>query len=450
MKKSSKKILSIALAAAMSSGMMSAFANTVSIDKVDVLNGASEVATTYEAGGFSNITLSPEQMMRVTVKLSGEDGATEALGSGDVTFLSYNSQVDASENPMALDNKSIQYVDQVPTSSVEGQNYRTAVVTFRPRIDAGAFVAKAGGTDANEAVSFNYTVAVPKSDMTFTGTNVSFEEGGTATFTLKDKDGNDFDANTNIVVKDGETTVDSSKVSYENGVLSVKDLSVGTHSITVEIDGYNVPAAVSVTVSQKKPTGPEEGDKDNAQNKLENAVGSISSVGTGEVTLTGSVSTTAGTYTISYTIENEGAGAEIKDGKLVLKTGTFGAKVQLKADLGNGVEETKTVYLVQGEGKDVSFGNLDMIADSDGKDAFGDDSAFGDVGEHDYTAAAAELLNLALGRGSINNVPQGAVDINLDGKVTLAEYRMFKLLLDKNEYYYVPSNFAAARQNANK
>lgn len=450
MKKSSKKILSIALAAAMSSGMMSAFANTVSIDKVEVLNDASNVATTYSADSLSNITLSPEQMMRVTVKLSGDEDATEALGSGDVTFLSYNSQVDASENPVALDNASIQYVDQVSTSAVEAQKYRTATVTFRPRINAGAFVAKAGGTDANQAASFNYTVAVPKSNMTFTGTNVSFEEGGTATFSLKNKDGENFDANTNIVVKDGETAVDSSKVSYANGVLSVTGLSVGTHSITVEIEGYNVPSAVSVTVTQKKPTGPAAGDKDNAQNGLDNAVGNISSVGKGEVALTESVSTSAGEYTITYTIENEGAGAEIKDGKLVLKSGTFGAKVQLKADLGNGVEETKTVYLVQGEGKDVSFGNLDMIADDEGNDAFDDDTAFSSVGEHDYTAAAAELLNLALGRGSINNVPQGAVDINLDGKVTLAEYRMFKLLLDKNESYYVPSNFANARQNANK
>lgn len=447
MKNCGKKILSVALAAAMSCSMISAFANTVSIESIKVLNNASDTtaaALTKDAA----VSLTPEQLLQVTVKLSPDSGAT--LSAGDITFLSYKG------DGTTLDNTTIQYVDQ-QTTTIDN-NAGTATITFRPRtgLGMGTFTAKAGGTDVTTAESFNYTVAEASKTMTMTGTNVSFEVGGTATFELKDKDSAAFADGTAMTVKNGTTTLTTTTsdtdvyYAYASGVLSVYNLPVGNHNISVSIDGYN-DASAAVVVTAKTPTGPSDEDKNNAQNGLDNAIGNISK-GTSEIDLPSTVTTTEKPdgYTISYTIEDTNSNAAISGGKLTLKEGKFGAKVQLKADLGNGVSNTKTVYLfATGTNEDsISFGNIDMIAAADGSDAFDDDTSFEAIGSHDYTAAAAEILNLALGRGNIANVPKGAVDINLDGTVTLAEYRMFKLLIDSSEAYYVPSNFAAARSSA--
>lgn len=447
MKNCGKKILSVALAAAMSCSMISAFANTVSIESIKVLNNASDAGA---AADKSSVSLTPEQLLQVTVKLSPESGAT--LSAGDITFLSY------SGDGTKLDNTTIQYVDQQTATIAEDKTNGTATITFRPRTGwgTGTFTAKAGGTDVTTAESFNYTVAEASKTMTMTGTNVSFEVGGTATFELKDKDSAAFADGTAMTVKNGTTTLTTTTsdtdvyYAYASGVLSVYNLPVGNHNISVSIDGYN-DASAAVVVTAKTPTGPSDEDKNNAQNGLDNAIGNISK-GTSEIDLPSTVTTTEKPdgYTISYTIEDTNSNAAISGGKLTLKEGKFGAKVQLKADLGNGVSNTKTVYLfATGTNEDsISFGNIDMIAAADGSDAFDDDANFAAIGSHDYTAAAAEILNLALGRGNIANVPKGAVDINLDGTVTLAEYRMFKLLIDSSEAYYVPSNFAAARSSA--
>ena len=450
MKNCGKKILSVALAAAMSCSMISAFANTVSIESIKVLNNASDAGT---AADKSSVSLTPEQLLQVTVKLSPESGAT--LSAGDITFLSYKPAEDGAEQ--VLDNTTIQYVDQ-QTTTIDN-NAGTATITFRPRtgLGKGTFTAKAGGTDVTTAESFNYTVAEASKTMTMTGTNVSFEVGGTATFELKDKDSAAFADGTAMTVKNGTTTLTTTTsdidvyYAYASGVLSVYNLPVGNHNISVSIDGYN-DASAAVVVTAKTPTGPSATDKDNAQNGLDNAIGNISK-GTSEIDLPSTVTTTEKPdgYTIRYTIEDTNSNAEISGGKLTLKEGKFGAKVQLKADLGNGVSNTKTVYLFkEGVTEDsISFGNIDMIAAADGSDAFDDDASFAAIdSNYDYTAAAAEILNLALGRGNIANVPKGAVDINLDGNVTLAEYRMFKLLIDSSETYYVPSKFAAARSSA--
>lgn len=445
MKNCGKKILSVALAAAMSCSMISAFANTVSIESIKVLNNASDAG---KAADKSSVSLTPEQLLQVTVKLSLDSGAT--LSAGDITFLSY------SGDGIKLDNTTIQYVDQ-QTTTIDN-NAGTATITFRPRtgLGTGTFTAKAGGTDVTTAESFNYTVAEASKTMTMTGTNVSFEVGGTATFELKDKDSAAFADGTAMTVKNGTTTLTTTTsdtdvyYAYASGVLSVYNLPVGNHNISVSIDGYN-DASAAVVVTAKTPAGPSDEDKNNAQTGLDDVIGGISAKGTSEITLTDKVTTEANPdgYTISYTIEDTNSNAEISGGKLTLKEGKFGAKVQLKADLGNGVSNTKTVYLfATGTNEDsISFGNIDMIAAADGSDAFDDDTSFEAIGSHDYTAAAAEILNLALGRGNIANVPKGAVDINLDGTVTLAEYRMFKLLIDSNETYYVPSAFAAARSS---
>lgn len=463
MKICGKKLLSLALAAAMSGCMVSAYANTVEITDVKVLSGPEDtMGKAFKKDGSDKFTgsLSPEQLLQVTVKLSGDSGA--AIESGDVSFLSYDSVVDTEGSGKVLDNSTIQYVDQKESDEVANETYRTATITFRPRLDAGSFVAKAGGTDVSEADSFSYTVAEALKTMTMTGKKVSFEVGGTATFELKDENSAAFADSTAMTVKNNatelSTTLSDTNVyyGYSNGILSVYNLPVGSHNISVSIEGYN-DASDTVNVTAKTPVGPTEQDKENAEKGLKDAVNSISSKGS-EVILPTTVKTTENPdgYTIGYTIADAGSSnAQISGGKLTLKDNAFGAKVQLTADLGNGVTETKTIYLFK-EGTtedDISFGNVEMIADAAGSDAFANDDEFSTVIENNpaaLTTATAEILNLALGRGDIANVPKGAVDINLDGNVTLAEYRMFKLLIstDEADAYYKPSNFAAARQRA--
>ena len=447
MKNCGKKILSVALAAAMSCSMISAFANTVSIESIKVLNNASDAGT---AADKSSVSLTPEQLLQVTVKLSPESGAT--LSAGDITFLSYKPAEDGAEQ--VLDNTTIQYVDQ-QTTTIDN-NAGTATITFRPRtgLGTGTFTAKAGGTDVSTADTFSYTVAEEDADMTMTLSNATVEAGGSITVTLASGETKIVGATVKATKSDDSTVVNAVESEAKDGTYILTFATAGTYSVSVDkVEGYKQVAAQNVTVTAKTPTGPSDEDKNNAQNGLDNAIGNISK-GTSEIDLPSTVTTTEKPdgYTISYTIEDTNSNAEISGGKLTLKEGKFGAKVQLKADLGNGVSNTKTVYLfATGTNEDsISFGNIDMIAAADGSDAFDDDTSFEAIGSHDYTAAAAEILNLALGRGNIANVPKGAVDINLDGTVTLAEYRMFKLLIDSSEAYYVPSNFAAARDSATK
>ncbi len=442
MKNCGKKILSVALAAAMSCSMISAFANTVSIESIKVLNNASDAGT---AADKSSVSLTPEQLLQVTVKLSPDSGAT--LSAGDITFLSYKG------DGTTLDNTTIQYVDQ-QTTTIDN-NAGTATITFRPRtgLGTGTFTAKAGGTDVSTADTFSYTVAEEDADMTMTLSNATVEAGGSITVTLASGETKIAGATVKATKSDDSTVVNAVESEAKDGTYILTFATAGTYSVSVDkVEGYKQVAAQNVTVTAKTPTGPSDEDKNNAQTGLDDAIGGISAKGAGELTLPEKV-TTAGNsegYTISYTIEDTKSNAEISGGKLTLKEGKFGAKVQLKADLGNGVSNTKTVYLfATGTNEDsISFGNIDMIAAADGSDAFDDDTSFEAIGSHDYTAAAAEILNLALGRGNIANVPKGAVDINLDGNVTLAEYRMFKLLIDSSETYYVPSAFAAARSSA--
>ncbi len=442
MKNCGKKILSVALAAAMSCSMISAFANTVSIESIKVLNNASDAGT---AADKSSVSLTPEQLLQVTVKLIPDSDAT--LSAGDITFLSYK------EGETTLDNTTIQYVDQ-QTTTIDN-NAGTATITFRPRtgLGTGTFTAKAGGTDVTTAESFNYTVAEADADMAMTLSGTTVEAGGSITVTLASGETKIAGATVKATKSDDSTVVNAVESEAKDGTYTLTLATAGTYSVSVDkVEGYKQVAAQTVTVTAKTPTGPSDEDKNNAQTGLDDAIGGISAKGAGELILPEKVITAGNSegYTINYTIEDADSNAEISGGKLTLKEGKFGAKVQLKADLGNGVSNTKTVYLFATgtDEESISFGNIDMIAAADGSDAFDDDTSFAAISDYDYTAAAAEILNLALGRGDIANVPKGAVDINLDGTVTLAEYRMFKLLIDSSEAYYVPSNFAAARSSA--
>ena len=445
MKNCGKKILSVALAAAMSCSMISAFANTVSIESIKVLNNASDAGT---AADKSSVSLTPEQLLQVTVKLSPESSAT--LSAGDITFLSYKPAEDGAEQ--VLDNTTIQYVDQ-QTTTIDN-NAGTATITFRPRtgLGKGTFTAKAGGTDVTTAESFNYTVAEASKTMTMTADTQTITAGGSVVITLKDSDGAPVDGAAVTATAENVTAV--SGTTDSKGQCTLTFTTAGTYTISAVKDNYTLGSTITVQVNSASTSVPTE-DVDSAKAGLENAIKNIPTNGKlSSITLPSNKVITDNNqngYEIKYEISSNAA-VQLTGNELKLADNYFGAKVQLTAKLGDNVADTKTVYLFKdGVTEDnISFGNIDMIAAADGSDAFDDDTSFEAIGSHDYTAAAAEILNLALGRGNIANVPKGAVDINLDGTVTLAEYRMFKLLIDSSEVYYVPSNFAAARDSATK
>lgn len=444
MKNCGKKILSVALAAAMSCSMISAFANTVSIESIKVLNNASDAGT---AADKSSVSLTPEQLLQVTVKLSPESGAT--LSAGDITFLSYKPAEDGAEQ--VLDNTTIQYVDQ-QTTTIDN-NAGTATITFRPRtgLGKGTFTAKAGGTDVTTAESFNYTVAEASKTMTMTADTQTITAGGSVVITLKDSDGAPVDGA--AVTATAENVTAASGTTDSKGQCTLTFTTAGTYTISAVKDNYTLGSTITVQVNSASTSVPTE-DVDSAKAGLENAIKNIPTNGKlSSITLPSNKVITDNNqngYEIKYEISSNAA-VQLTGNELKLADNYFGAKVQLTAKLGDNVADTKTVYLFK-DGvteDDISFGNIDMIADSEGNDAFDDDASFAAIdSNYDYTAAAAEILNLALGRGNIANVPKGAVDINLDGTVTLAEYRMFKLLIDSSETYYVPSKFAAARSSA--
>lgn len=446
MKNCGKKILSVALAAAMSCSMISAFANTVSIESIKVLNNASDAGT---AADKSSVSLTPEQLLQVTVKLSPESGAT--LSAGDITFLSYKPAEDGAEQ--VLDNTTIQYVDQ-QTTTIDN-NAGTATITFRPRtgLGKGTFTAKAGGTDVTTAESFNYTVAEASKTMTMTADTQTITAGGSVVITLKDSDGAPVDGA--AVTATAENVTAASGTTDSKGQCTLTFTTAGTYTISAVKDNYTLGSTITVQVNSASTSVPTE-DVDSAKAGLENAIKNIPTNGKlSSITLPSNKVITDNNqngYEIKYEISSNAA-VQLTGNELKLADNYFGAKVQLTAKLGDNVADTKTVYLFK-DGvteESISFGNIDMIAAADGSDAFGDDTSFAAIdSNYDYTAAAAEILNLALGRGNIANVPKGAVDINLDGNVTLAEYRMFKLLIDSSETYYVPSAFAAARSSATK
>lgn len=445
--KRGKRLFALAMSTAMTLCSVSAFANTISIDEIRVLNSADDMGTVCTTG----VELTSEQLLKVTVKLT--PGTDESLGTSDqITFLSFAKDTAVSE----LANTNIQFVEQSDIVTDE-DGTGTATFTFRPRLAVGEYTVKAGGTDVTSAASFDYTVKAPTYDMTMTLSATTVTEGETVTVTLKNKDNGALTGATVTATPTTGTAVTATESSDNDGTYTFSNLAVGKYSVTASATGYNNATVQTLVVNAKQTVTIPEDDRDSVKEDLNNKIDGIESVGTAEVTLPSDKVGGSGDsdgYDVSYTITNTEVNdkVEMNDNKITLKDNVFGAKVEIKVTVGD-IETTKTVYLVKEGGDKVSFGNLELISDSTGGDAFDDDESFSEAvttNESKLVTTAAEILNLALGRGDISKLPQGAVDINLDGKVTLAEYRMFKQLISTSEddAFYKPSNFATARSSA--
>ena len=428
MKICGKKLIAgaAALAMAMACSPIGGFAteNSVSITKVEILNDGTEatVAKTVEnpTAATTGITLTTAQLMRVTAELKD---STPANIAGEISFLSNF----GGEN-ITLDNSTIQYVDQ---QTYDGTTAVT--ITFRPRTTInnggiGTFVAKAGGTDVATAATFNYTVEAPKSNMTFTATtSTSIKPNESVSFSLKDGETNVTDAT--IQAKNGDTVYNAT-YDGNTGLYTITFAAAGTYTVTATKEGYNTPTTITVTVVENT-TVPDD-KKEEVTNGLKDGLNNVTQ-GAPESTLPSK----AGDYDVEYTITVPGNKITQDGNKISLKEGVFAAKVTVTAKVGEDIEEQKVIYLVSDPNADIAFGNLGLVSTDSGSDAFADDTAFENVrGTTDVTLTQVEALNYALGRKDITESPiKTAIDYDKDGYVVLAEYRMFKLMLEGNEIY---------------
>lgn len=460
MKKRGKKLLAGAAALAMSCSMVTGWANGVEIVDVKVLNSASDEGTSFtknsETGKFEG-SLTADQMLKVTVKLTDDSAA---IAAGDVTFLSNIA------NAETLNNDSIQYVDQQTVSTEKGE----ATITFRPRmtigdVGKGAFIAKAGGTDVATTAEFNYTVVAPSVPLS-ASIGGTITEGNDAVINLSVPDGKDMP--TAVTVKDGETVLETG-ISYDSTVktLTVSNLKPGTHNLTISADGY-VSTSVQVVVESAEvivDSGDTGSVTTGIQDKLAGMTPSNGSVKLPTGTVTGGGTNT--NYNVSYTVTTPDESKIVRgaDGTISLATvgegenakKVFAAKITVTASVGttNPITSNKDIYLVADPDVNVSFGNINLISTSTGADAFLSDTNFsdakeaaGDSFEATKVAIQTEVLNYALERRSpseLDNVVKPTVDYDLNGKVTLSEYRMLKLMLEGSNANFTPSKLDTAR-----
>lgn len=464
MKICGKKLIAGAAALAMTCSMVGVFAdeapaasgNAVTITKVEVLNDGGTVAQEYQSTN-TGISLTTEQLMRVTAVLKNGTGESATPTAGEISFLSNIKNSDGSE--VTLNNGTIQYVDQQTYNAGEND---AVIITFRPRTSIGetgkgTFIAKAGGTNVATAATFDYTVVAPKKNMTVDPTSKEITQGDENVSFILTPD-------SSLEIKTVRVTENNTEISgctFAGNTLTIPtaSLAVGTHPFVISADGYN-PISVTVSVKAKQQEITEE-DKPGVSTGIENALEPAPKQDETDKSFAFKEKVTVNNtdYTIEYSVPTEESGkVTINGNKLTLKDGVFAAKVQLTAKVGV-VSETKPVYLIP---KDVtvSYGNLELISNADGSDAFDPSKvttqdAFMNVvnsNQNSILAARTEALNIALKEGAYANNPIAldAIDFNYDNKVVLAEYRIFKLMLEGTNEIHTFKNVTDARKNYSK
>ena len=447
MKRKFRMVAAIGAFALLSSASICASAqNSVAVQKVDILGMDGNIARTYTA--VDNITLTPSELMQVTIQLSDE--AKAAVKEGEVTFLSY---VDGEEN--ALSNDNIQYIDQ-KTSDDSG----SVVIRFRPRttIGQGEFAARIGGVNVAEAGSFSYTVAEADKTMSLTG-SAAITEGSTeaAAFTLDP-----------VPTSDVTVTIDKGKAGSEKvlaateysctpegtlSILNAGSYAVGEHTVTVSAEGYTDASAKFEVL--KKTVDVTDEEKAELEKKLTEITATPVEGNAKSVTLPGVVTAGEKEFAVSYTLKDNANNNVTLDGTtLTLASDVFAAKVVVTAKVGDSITGDNRIYIVPADTK-IAFGNIGLFADANGGDAFADDDSFKAVldnsdNANEFLAEKAIALSLALRKATGDTAGSDlpvfdVLDYDRNGTITLAEYRVFKLMLAGQEGFK-PSDIAAQRQ----
>lgn len=224
MRKEFKKVLSGAVICAMLSSSMSAFAaSSVSVTKVEVMEGSETKQTITDMS--QAISLTPAQMLKVTVSVTGA-----TADSVFATFLSTKSDA------ATLSNDNVQYVGQTTV------NDSTATFTFRPRttLGTGDFTAKVGATEATTAATFNYSVAEAIKTMSMTAVKNSLPANSTddATFKITGFEGTAY-TSFKVYLDGSETELANDKYSI---AMSGSDLvlTLNNSNFTGKTNGTNV------------------------------------------------------------------------------------------------------------------------------------------------------------------------------------------------------------------
>ena len=475
MKKRNKRLLAVAMSAAMSCSMVTGWANTAEI--VSVLKNDVVVDLTT-----SSLEVTPNDVVKVNVKIN--DTSSAAIEGAEATFLSYvNTAVTTVEgvDTITLDNTTIQYVDQQTTAVPEGSEEGTAAYatfTFRPRMNAagtglllsGAHTAKVGGTSVDSPTPFTYTVAAAKIDMTVTGNTTAYTQGNTSdtAFTL-----NLASDVTPSKVMLGSVELTDSDYTYASGTLTILKTYLDTLTVTentsynlvVSASGYNDGTLASaITINAVVEDDVKEEEKDAVVEDLKDVtIPTNVTVDTenNKASIALNSGTTTGEYEVKYAINKQTGGVSIENNAIVLDTSVKPfAKVEVKVYAGTGetAYDVKTVYIVP-EPEKVGFGNIGLHTDGasdpfvyvDAEDV-DEDEAFktyvnDTIGSTVKLEQRAIARNIVLGKGSKNDLPhfEGALDYNQDGNLALAEYRIYKLMMDGNDENHTFSKVNAAR-----
>lgn len=471
MKICGKKLIAGAAALAMTCSMVGVFAdeapaasgNAVTITKVEVLNSgdaAATVANTFDNPTSANtdISLTTEQLMRVTAVLKNGTGETAVPTAGEISFLS-NVTNNGETSATVLDNSTIQYVDQ---QTFSGGTTDTVQITFRPRTTigigeqkngTGTFIAKAGGTNVATAASFTYTVTEAKKIMTVTSSATeAINKNTSVTFTAKE--GETLLSGVTITATCGTTVLTAT--TGENGTAEITFNATGTYTIKATMSGYNDAATANIVVREGMTPERQEAINDALNSTLNNlSPKENTDANTKEIELPESAKVGSDTENtdINYTMEASSSNVTLVNNKITVPTTVFAAKIVIEADI-EGEKVQKTVYVKNTDGN-IAFGNLELIASNGTEDAFADDTTLS-AAKADATTSAkieasrVEALNYALGRTTPEEAIKSAIDYDLSGEITLSEYRMFKLLLNGDSRFTAEALKNARQEWINK
>ncbi|MBE7029891.1 MAG: carboxypeptidase regulatory-like domain-containing protein [Ruminococcaceae bacterium] len=415
-----KKFKAIAAVLTAAAVMMCAFAASaatgVTITGISVNSDSNQPLGESADGAMPSVT--PEDLITVNATVAGAaDGDQAAILS-------------VANGAAAIDNESIQYVDQVDV--VEG----AASVTFRPRY-LGTFDMKMGATGVSTPDVGYYAVEEAKVNPTFGPT--------TAEITIGDKDAATFSITAGYnakwsaaaVVKnsssnavEGATIGGDAEIGTGTVTIPLAGLTAGTYTYTVEAAGYTT-VTLTVVLSDPAPQTIVPG--------AANALALLAINGTlteSEASITLPESVTVGETTMNITWSLAENANVSKSGNTVTYDGAAEAvtAVVLTATI-NGddpVSATFNIILMPAGKTELSFGNIAGAKE----EVFEDDEKLAEyvTAPENATEIAqmkAEALKVVIGRANKGKLAgNGAtLDYNYNGTVSLSEYEIFARML---------------------
>lgn len=449
----------------MSCSMVTGWANTAEIASITVTpSGENPTVRTYESTA-TDIKVNPSDLVSVKVKI--KDTTPAALAAAEATFLS--ALTTAFADGATLSNDNIQYVDQQTTAVVDGDTDTDAYATFtfRPRLNSdgdlllsGGHTAKVGGTEVDNPTTFTYNVEEAVLNMTISGATQAYSQGSTSdtAFTL-----NLASDVTPSKVMLGSAVLTSEQYSYSYN----SDTSVGTltilatylntlavtentsYNLVVSASGYNdgtLASAITINaIAEEDVENEHTEDVVEELKDVEIPTEVTVDADNNKASIALSARTTqTGSYEVKYAINKQTDGVSIENNAIVLDTSVKPfAKVEVKVYAGTGetAYDVKTVYIVP-EPENVGFGNIGLhTADTEDPFVYSEDVTqdqfMAKVNALDPTAKASDLataLNIVLydRQEDMDALPhfESALNYVKDDKLTLAEYRIYKLMME--------------------